>query len=128
MTSHDAPHPGTPVDTATRPDWRRTGHNHFPYAANQSGKWWVLRCNFGFPEHDMYTLFVEDQAAADITANPDHPLPLLASIGALHPTNPDPAIPLLDDDTATRVVSPVARYADYGSEHGDPCLFCSTNS
>ncbi len=121
-----APNPGPAIDTTTRPTWRRTGHKHFPYAAQQSGHWWILRANYGFPEHDMYTLFVDDQAVADVTAGPDHPLPLLASIGILNMTHPDPAIPMLDDDTVTEVVSTVASYADYGSEHGDPCLFCSS--
>lgn len=127
MGSNDAPTPADAIDTTARPAWQRTGHKHFPYAAHQSGHWWVLRLNYGFPEHDLYTHFVDDQAAADITATPDHPLPLLASIGALHPTDPDSAVPLLDTATATAAVSTVAKYADYGSEHGEPCLFCSSS-
>ncbi|WP_043985172.1 hypothetical protein [Mycolicibacterium llatzerense] len=128
MGSNYAPNPGTAIDTATRPAWQRTGHDHFPYAANQSGHWWVLRANYGFPEHDLYTLFVDGQAVADITANPYHPLPLLASIGALRLTDPDPAVPMLDDDVADADVGAVASYVNYGSEHDDPCLFCSGES
>lgn len=125
MGSNYAPDPGPAVDTSARPEWQRTGNQHFPYAANQSGRWWILRANYGFPEHDMYTLFIDDLAVADITAHTDHPVPLLASIGALHFTHPGPPIPLLDQDTADKVVSIVAAYTNYGSEHGDPCMFCS---
>jgi len=73
----------------------------------------------------MYTLFVDDLAVADITADRGSPIPLLSSIGVLRLVDPDPAIPLLDGDTAERVVSALADNANYGSEHGDPCLFCS---
>lgn len=106
------------IDTSARPAWHRTGHKHFPYAAHQSGQWWVLRRNFEFPEIDMFTLFVDGLAAADVTADPNDPVPLVASIGALDTAGPEEAIPMLDADTAATVVSTVAGYADYGSEHG----------
>jgi len=128
MGRNYAPNPGTVVDTAARPAWHRTGHKHFPYAAKQSGHWWILRTNYGFPEHDMYTLFVNGQAVADITADLGHPMPLLASIGALRLTDADPALPMLDGETATMVLGAVVGYAHYGSEHGDPCLVCSSDS
>ena len=129
MGSNYAPNPGSPIDTTAQPAWQRTGHPAFPFAAQHSGQWWVLRFNLGFPEHDMYTLFVDGHAVADITADPDHPMPLLASIGAL-PTSPDPDTPALAADTVTAVIATVAGFTDYGSEHGDPCVFCSgaTNS
>lgn len=76
----------------------------------------------------MYTLFIDDLAVADITADTNHTMPQLASIGALHLTDPDPSIPVLDGGTAGEVVSTVAAYANYGSEHGDPCPFCSSDS
>jgi hypothetical protein len=126
MGSNYAPNPGATINTAARPAWRRTGNKHFPFAAHHGGQWWVLRVNFGFPEHDIYTLFIDAQAAADITATPAHRKPLLASIGVLNPFHPDPTIPILDDVTATAVVNTVGSYVDYGSEHGDPCIFCST--
>ncbi|MUL61154.1 hypothetical protein B5P44_00970 [Mycobacterium sp. CBMA 213] len=125
MGSNYAPNPGPPIDITARPAWQRTGHKAFPFAAQQSGQWWVLRFNFGFPEHDMYTLFVDGRAVADITADPDNPMPLLASIGAL-PTSSDPGTPALDTDLATAAIGTVAGFADYGSEHGDPCIFCSS--
>lgn len=127
MGSNYAPNAGPTIDTDARPSWHRTGYKHFPYAARQSGHWWVLRANYGFPEHDMYTLFIDNQAVADVTADPGHPLPLVASIASLNMTCPDPVIPALDGDTAAAVVSTVAAYVDYGSEHGDPCVFCSSD-
>ena len=73
------PHPdeaNAPViDTAVRPHWQRTGYRFFPFATEQSGHWWVLRLNHGFPEHDLYTLFIDGKAAADLTGSPDNPTP-----------------------------------------------------
>lgn len=128
ITGNQPPGPAPAIDTGAQPAWRRTGNKQFPYAADQSDHWWILRANHGFPEHDMYTLFVDGQAVADITADPDHPLPLLASVGALHMTTPDPAIPMLDGATAEKVMVTVAGYANYGSERGDPCPFCSSDN
>jgi hypothetical protein len=111
------------VDVRTRPRWMRTGYRFFPYAALESGQWWVLRINFDFPAHDMYTLFVDGAAVADITGSTDHPAPLLAGIAALKPFE-RATEPVLDPARAEVVVSNVAQYADYGSEHGDPDVFC----
>jgi hypothetical protein len=100
----------------------RTGYKFFPYAAKQSDQWWVLRLNSGFPEHDMYTLFVDAEPVADITEDPHHPAALVRSIAALK--NPSLSGPALDADTAATVVSRVARYVNYGSEHDEPCDYC----
>jgi hypothetical protein len=113
------------IDATARPQWLRTGYKFFPYAAQQSGQWWVLRLNHGFPEHDLYTLFVDGRATADITGKPGDPSPLIAGVAALKPYEAAAAEPALDPETATAVVSTVSRYADYGSEHGEPCIFCS---
>jgi hypothetical protein len=113
------------IDITARPDWQRTGYKFFPYAAQQSGQWWVLRLNHGFPEHDLYTLFIDGTAAADITDGGEHPSPLAASVAALTPADPSAAEPHLDADTAAAVVQTVSGYVNYGSEHDDPCLFCS---
>lgn len=112
------------VDLAAQPLWLRTGYKFFPYAAKQSGQWWVLRFNYGFPEHDMYTLFVNDKPAADITGIPDHSSALVRSIATLRSCDPAASEPTLDADTAATVVRGVARYVAYGSEHDDPCFFC----
>ena len=116
---------GTAIDTAAQPPWSRTGYKFFPYAARHSGQWWVLRLNHGFPEHDLYTLFIDGSPAADITDNPDNPSPLVASVGSLKPYDRAAAEPQLDDETAAALVKAVSRYVNYGSEHDDPCIFCS---
>jgi hypothetical protein len=115
----------TAIDDDVQPHWLRTGYKFFPYAAEQSGQWWVLRLNHGFPEHDMYTLFADGRPAVDITGNPDHLSALVRSIASLRPYDPTAEEPTLDADTATTEVRTVSHYVDYGSEHEDPCTFCS---
>ncbi|WP_235653502.1 hypothetical protein [Mycolicibacter icosiumassiliensis] len=112
-----------PIDLGVQPDWLRTGYTYFPYAAQQSGQWWVLRFNVGFPEHEMYTLFVDGHAVVDVTGSLASPIPFVAGIGSLERLKANE--PLLDPDTAAAVVSVVAQYAGYGSEHNDPCMFCA---
>lgn len=113
------------IDTSARPHWLRTGYRFFPYAAQRNGQWWVLRLNHGFPEHDMYTLFVDGRVVADLTGDPSHPAPLVVSVAPLRPYDPAADEPDLDADTAATVVGAVARFANYGSERDDPCPFCS---
>jgi hypothetical protein len=127
MPSNDGSHPATPtaIDEAAQPHWLRTGYKFFPYAARQSGQWWVLRLNHGFPEHDLYTLFVDGRPAVDVTGSPDHSSALVRSVASLRPYDPAADEPTLDADTATTVVGPVSSYVNYGSEHDDPCVFCS---
>src|ERR1700731_567887 len=98
---------GIAVDAAAQPQWARTGYMFFPYAANHFGQWWVLRLNHGFPEHEMYTVFVDGRPAADITANPDDPSPLLAGVASLKPFDRAAAEPVLDAETAAAVVKGV---------------------
>ena len=69
-----------PVDPAAQPAWMRTGFKFFPYAPRQSGQWWVLRFSYDFPEHEMYTLFIDGRAAADITADAGSPIPLTVRV------------------------------------------------
>ncbi|BDB43583.1 MULTISPECIES: hypothetical protein [Mycobacterium] len=115
------------VDLHARPRWMRTGYRYFPYAARQSGQWWVLRVNYDFPAHDLYTLFIDGTAVGDVTGDPDHPAPLIAGIGSLKWADRLADEPALDPATAAAVVGTVAQYADYGSERGDPCIFCDGN-
>jgi hypothetical protein len=113
------------IDTTAQPQWLRTGYRFFPYAAQYLGQWWVLRLNHGFPEHDMYTVFIDSRPAADITANADNPSALVASVASLKPYDPAAAEPELDAETAAAVVQRVSRFVNYGSEHDQPCIFCS---
>jgi len=126
MPSDEAPTTTpTAIDEAAQPHWLRTGYKFFPYAAEHSGQWWVLRLNYGFPEHDMYTLFVDGRPAVDITGSSDHSGALARSIASLRPYDRGADAPTLEKDTATTVVRTVSHYVDYGSEHEDPCIFCS---
>lgn len=115
------------VDETALPRWSRTGYKFFPYAARQSGKWWILRLNHGFPEHDRYTLFIDGTSVADVTGDPDSRIPLVASIGSLKPYDSTAAEPALDPVTAAATVRQVSPYVNYGSERNDPCIFCSEN-
>ena len=105
------------------PQWSRTGYRFFPYAARQSGTWWVLRRNHGFPEHDLYTLFIDGDAVADLTGDAAGPSRLLAGVATLE----ESATPQLDPDVAQSVVRRVAAFVNYGSERDAPCDFCSTD-
>jgi hypothetical protein len=116
---------GAAIDTAAQPRWSRTGYTFFPYATQHCGQWWVLRLNHGFPEHDLYTVFVDGSPAADITANSDDPSPLVATVASLKPFDRAAAEPQLDAETAAAVARAVSRYVNYGSEHHDPCAFCA---
>lgn len=108
-----------------QPRWIRTGFTYFPFAARQSGQWWVLRFNFEFPAHDMYTLFIDGVAAADITPVENHAAPLVAGMAALEPF--EHASEVLEPATAAAVVGAVSKFVDYGSEFGEPCIFCDGN-
>lgn len=112
------------VDSSVQPVWKRTGYKFFPYAAEQSGQWWVLRFNYDFLEHDLYTLFVDGRAALDITGNVNHRIPLAASIGGLKPFDSNADEPVFAPELAETVVRAVAQYVVYGSEVDDPCDWC----
>lgn len=112
------------VELSVRPAWRRTGYKFFPYAAQQSGQWWVLRLNFGFPDHELYTLFVDGHATLDVTGSTDHHVPLAASIGTLKPFDPQAGEPMLMLELAEAAARAVAPYVVYGSEVDDPCDWC----
>lgn len=120
----DPAHQPVVVDTHLRPNWMRTGYKFFPYAAQVSGQWWVLRFNYDFPEHDMYTLFVDGSPGVDITAGRADARPLVSSIFALKPFRRDDGEPTLAPELAEQVVRPVAGYVVYGSEVNDPCDRC----
>lgn len=116
------------IDTDVVPQWQRTGFKFFPYAALQAGGWWVIRVNYGFPEHDFATLFIDGAAVADVTASPDDARPLVAGIGRLFMTHPQNAVELqvMSRSLAKQVVGAVAEFVNYGSEWGDPCDWCGS--
>lgn len=98
-----------PREARLVPEWKRTGNPRFPLAAEMDGAWWVLRMN-AFPDHCMWTLFVDGAVRYDLDETP-------AAWGR-------PGVrsaPMLDSATAAAVLTPVAHLAAYGSEAGQPC-------
>jgi hypothetical protein len=95
-----------PAEFAARPRWRFTGDTRFPAAARVDGHWWVLRVN-GFPDHPLWTLFVDGRVRGDVRATPAH---------WDLPRRTDPP-----DRDAARAVAPVRHLRAYGSEVGRPC-------
>lgn len=96
------------------PQWLGTGNSYFPVAARVDGQWWVLRLN-NFPDHPMWTLFIDGVRRFDVDDEPE-------SWG-------QPAmrmIPELGARTAREILEPVSTFLAYGSEVGQPCdgLFC----
>ncbi|MFI2429778.1 hypothetical protein ACH5A7_37890 [Streptomyces sp. NPDC018955] len=95
--------------------FRPTGSKIFPYATREARRWIVLRLN-DFPEHPLYTLFVDAQHVDDFDDAPDNWL------------LPDPGAPSVlsarEREEALRTVSGLEAY---GAETGTPCRgeFCS---
>jgi hypothetical protein len=112
------------VEPTARPAWMRTGYKFFPYAARYCEQWWVLRLNYDFPEHDLYTVFIDGRATADVSGNPHDERPFVAGIGALRPFTAGIGEPDLAPDVAETVVRMLADYVVYGSEVEEPCDWC----
>jgi hypothetical protein len=94
---------------AARPEWRRTGYRRFPVAARVQGQWWVLRMNC-FPDHPLWTLFVDGVRRFDINDVP--------------PTwgrPADRAAPRWETHAVSDALRAVQEWDAYGSEVGDPC-------
>lgn len=101
-------------ESQAQPQWRGTGHRKFPLAAGVDGHWWVLRLN-PFPDHSLWTLFIDGVARYDLDDAPP-------SWGVLAPASAPP----LDPWTADSLLAPLRGFTVYGSEAGKPCddLFC----
>jgi hypothetical protein len=92
-----------------RPRWHRTGNACFPTAARVDGRWWVLRVN-SFPDHPLWTLFVDGERRFDLDDAP-------GSWGAVAGDD----LPNLDVDEAEGALAQVSGFLAYGSEVGEPC-------
>ncbi|WP_431965666.1 hypothetical protein [Nocardia sp. bgisy134] len=92
-----------------RPRWSKTGKAHFPVAACVDGSWWVLRLNC-FPDHPLWTLFVDGLRRFDIDDTP-------STWGKPF----DPSAPALEPGTVEEILEPIGDFVAYASEIGDPC-------
>lgn len=103
--------PGRP----TQISWHDVDSYIFPYAARTEGTWLVLRLNT-FPDHPLFTLFVDGQAVSDLE---DAPADLQLS--------PRAALPRLAEHERAEVLRLMAGLAPYGAETGFPCTgdFCT---
>ena len=95
MSPHEFPAP-----------WRGVDRGRFRYAAEVDGVWWVLRIN-PFPDHPLWTLFVDGRPRLDLDGTP--------------PAWDLREAPALDEATARIAVAPVEAFAVYGSEVSRPC-------
>jgi hypothetical protein len=99
-----------PAAAVLRPDgWFRTGIEPFGHAAWIAGRCWVLRLN-DFPEHPLYTLFVDGTVVGDL----DDLAPAW-SAEAMR------GLPVLDAGRRAEVVELMRWLGPYGSEQGTPC-------
>ncbi|HEY1572993.1 MAG TPA: hypothetical protein VGG05_16745 [Pseudonocardiaceae bacterium] len=98
------------MDVLVRPiGWRHTGARVFVYAARVDHAWWVLRLN-GFPDHPLYTLFMEGIVAGDVQ-----------DIAIRAPAWDLPGRPALSDLERDEVLTVMRGLGRYGSEVGRPC-------
>ncbi|MFB7946254.1 hypothetical protein ACFC6L_15190 [Kitasatospora phosalacinea] len=89
--------------------WHDTGTGVFRYAARVDGHWWVLRLN-DFPEHPLYTLFVDARVIGDLDDTPPgwHLLPRTA-------------LPALTEPERAEVFRLMTGLGPYAAETGTPC-------
>lgn len=102
------------VEFSASPAWHRSGDACFPTAARVGSDWWVLRVN-SFPDHPLWTLFINGESRFDVDDPP-------ASWG--HPASD--ALPALSESDAAAALRGLKGLTAYGSEVGRPCdnLFC----
>ncbi|WP_194235908.1 hypothetical protein [Streptomyces sp. CB01881] len=89
--------------------WHDTGTGVFPYAARADGHWWVLRLN-DFPEHPLYTLFIDAQVIGDVDDAP--------TVWQLPPRT---TLATLAVSERAEVLHLMAGLGPYGAETGTPC-------
>ncbi|WP_380280185.1 hypothetical protein [Kitasatospora purpeofusca] len=89
--------------------WHETDSGAFPHAARVGGRWWVLRLN-GFPDHPLYTLFIDGEVRCDLEEAP-----------ATWRLSGRGARPVLGAPERTEVLRLMAGLGPYGAEAGTPC-------
>jgi hypothetical protein len=95
-------------ELAVQPSWRRTGNAFFPVVARINGQWWVLRLN-SFPDHPLWTLFVDGVGRFDIDDAP-------TAWG-----DPSKTDTFLAVSEASEAMMAVLGFEAYGSDVGQPC-------
>ncbi|MFJ9777925.1 hypothetical protein ACIRVF_42920 [Kitasatospora sp. NPDC101157] len=98
-----------PPALPARVTWHDTDTAVFPYAARADGRWLVLRLN-DFPEHPLYTLFIDAQVICDMD---DVPVTWRLS--------PRATLPVLTAPGRAEVLRLMAGLGPYGAEAGTPC-------
>ncbi|MBB4911708.1 hypothetical protein [Actinophytocola algeriensis] len=92
-------------------EWRPADEAVFVYAARVDGAWWVLRRN-SFPDHPLYTLFVDGAVVGDVedlgTRAPAWDLDVAGR-------------PALTGEQRAEALSSLRGFGPYGSEVGRPC-------
>jgi hypothetical protein len=103
-----------PAELTKQPTLAETGNPCFPVAAKVGKHWWVLRIN-SFPDHPMWTLFVDGRRVFDVNDVP-----------ATWGPPAGPGLPTMADSDVERALAPVRTFSAYGSEVGLACdnLFC----
>ena len=98
--------------------WLDTGTAVFRYAARIGTSWWVLRLN-DFPEHPMFTLFIDAQCIGDLDD-----LPTAWRIGS------GEALARLDTPERAQILDLMTGLGPYGAEVGRPCTgdWCSCDA
>ncbi len=115
--SLSAPAVPAPGGTGSFPAWppqavfHRTGTSVFPYAALVDGRWWILRLN-DFPEHPLYTLFVDSRSVTDLRDDPADWRRMSEAWATA---------PVLDAAARAEVLRLMAGLGPYGAEYGTPC-------
>ncbi|HEX5114693.1 MAG TPA: hypothetical protein VFW65_05795 [Pseudonocardiaceae bacterium] len=100
------------MDVLARPIlWRHTGARVFVYAALVDQAWWVLRLN-GFPDHPLFTLFMEGIVVGDV-----QDIAVRAPAWDLD-ADGRPALSRVERD---EVLTVMRGLGPYGSEVGRPC-------
>ncbi|WP_327134752.1 hypothetical protein OG311_33395 [Streptomyces sp. NBC_01343] len=89
--------------------WHDTGTSVFCHAVRADGRWWVLRLNH-FPEHPLYTLFIDAQVVGDVDDVPDG-----------WRLRPGAALPVLTAPERAEVLALMGGLGPYGAEAGAPC-------
>jgi len=102
-------------DALESQSWRRVSSNVFPYAALLDGVHWVvLRLN-DFPDHPLYTLFIDGTRIFDVD---------VLTLGS-HPEHE-----LLSPEERREVLALMRGLGPYGAEVGRPCDgdFCTCSA